>query len=210
MTDQPPKPEDRPASPRFKKRASGSGRQARPGAPPPHLHPTIHVSLQTQRLVGRAIIAFAKLEGTVQDAIWRFLKVDEEDGRIVTSNNDVDANITILEALGKRHLTEDVFIHLRKILKHAKQCQGHRNFIAHGMWGTFTPDPIPFAMSIRKKSDPGTVYTELFPPLRLYRIANLTNATILALFDLMDAYCTLHGLPVPKPPPDARNLNIGL
>jgi hypothetical protein len=65
-------------------------------------------------------------------------------------------------------------------------------------------------MSLRKKAKPDEVFAEKFPPERMYRLANVTNQCIVSLTALMNDFSTSQGRPIPKPPPDATNPNVGL
>ena len=148
----PSKPDDRPSSPRFKDRKSKPRNQ-----PPPYepLRPgqtlTPNVSLTHQKLVGRVLVLWAKLESAINDTIWQILRLETQDGRALTAYNDAEQNLTILRSLAKRHLTDERYKTLKATLDAIKICQGERNMIAHGTWGTLNPDGVPIALYIRNR-----------------------------------------------------------
>jgi hypothetical protein len=203
MTEKPPKPEDRPSSPRYKK-----PRKAAFSTKPPFItlepgqHVEAHVSLLHQRLIGSVIVAWSKLESAIQDTIWHFLDLGIEHGRIVTCRNDVENNLIMLRLLGKRHLQSANQEDFSKILNVIKSLQEDRNFIAHGTWGTLTPLGIPVAMSLRKSADdPEKVLTESFPTTRMQTIIDRINGANKSLTDLMDVIVASRGRQPGQPPP---------
>jgi hypothetical protein len=151
--------------------------------------------MQQQRLIGRVIVIWGRLEGAIQTVIWDFLRIDMEEGRIVTARNDVDANINMLQSLGKRHLPVARQQQFKDLIKKVRDCQEDRNFIAHGQWGTGDPGDEPAAASIRKKTDPEHVLTESFPASRMHQIVRNIQDVLTDLVAIGDEFAASHGKP---------------
>jgi hypothetical protein len=122
---------------------------------------------QYQR-IGQVIASWSNLEATRQQAIWTFLKLSDDDGRLVTGRMDARPKVEWLRALGERYLPEgkcaEAFF---EALARISELQDDRNFIAHGVWGRLQPDDQAIAMSPRKDTAPGKIVGETFPDARM-------------------------------------------
>jgi hypothetical protein len=128
------------------------------------------VYLIHQKLIGRLVLSWSLLEGSMQTLIWTFLNLSMSDGRIITSRLDAASMIPILRALGTRFLVPD---RLQEFLDDLVTVDGYRNdrnFIVHGTWLVLQPDDLPAAMSLRPEAEAGGVVTETFPPQRMREI----------------------------------------
>ena len=151
--------------------------------PNQHLDPKI--SDEQIDLIGRVVISFSKLEAALEDTIWFFLKIDEEDGRIVTKRLDAEFKIQMLRALAARHITDaGKLSEFNKLLTYIGEIKDGRNFIVHGVWATMMPDAVPVALSLKPKADPGVVVSESFPRDRMIALAAGNAAAIKKLVDL--------------------------
>ncbi len=128
------------------------------------------ISLSQERLIGRVIVEWSKLEQCIQDLIWRFLNLTFEDGRILTERTDITRLITVARALARRKLQDPELTGLLDALTRADELRDDRNFIVHGTWCTVDPEGIAFSASLRQKSLPGEVTAEEFPHARMHRI----------------------------------------
>ena len=113
---------------------------------------------------GRVVIAWGKLEAALEDLIWHFLDLSDDDGRMITARLDARPKLEMLNVLAKRYLAPRGAADLRKVLSLIGELQADRNFIVHGNWGTIFPENVPAAMSLRPKTPPGTIMTETFSP----------------------------------------------
>jgi hypothetical protein len=126
-----------------------------------------------ERLVGRVVIEWSRLEAVLNDLIWCFLNVVFEDGRSLTGRADAGTKITLLRAIAPQHLSDDDKLEaLLLVLDMVDASRDDRNFIVHGSWGRLAPEGIPLAASIRIKSKPDEVIAETFPPKRMRDIAD--------------------------------------
>jgi hypothetical protein len=130
------------------------------------------VGLQHERLVGRVVIEWSRLEAVLNDLVWGFLGLSFEDGRALTGRNDASTKIALLRVLAPRHLASDDKLEaLLLALDTIDAARDDRNFIVHGSWGQMQPEGTPLAMSLRAKSSrPDEVTGETFPPDRMRRI----------------------------------------
>jgi hypothetical protein len=129
------------------------------------------VGMLHERLVGRVVIEWSRLESVLNDLIWCFLNVIFEDGRTLTGRADATTKIALLRAIAPRHLTSDDKLEaLLLALDTIDASREDRNFIVHGAWGRLAPEGIPLAASIRVKSKPDEVIGETFNSKRMYKI----------------------------------------
>jgi hypothetical protein len=118
-------------------------------------------------MIGRVTVAWSRLDGAIQEALWRFLKISMSDGRIITSKLDTGVTAQMLRAMGARHLVTERLQEFLDRLNQIEDCRDQRNAIAHGTWVTMQPENVPMVMSLRTKSDDGQVVAESFPADRL-------------------------------------------
>ena len=93
--------------------------------------------------IGNIVAAWSSLEAAMQAAIWAFLKLNEDDGRLVTARMDARPKIDWLRVLGERYLLDGEYAaKFFEALSRISELQDDRNFIAHGVWGTLKPHPL--------------------------------------------------------------------
>lgn len=148
-------------------------RPTKPPILPPRLgqiaDPTI--GLIQEKLIGRAIVEWSKLEACLEDSIWRLLDVEIEIGRIITARLDATAKIRMLRELGERLLPQPEWHELSQIVDRIDIRREDRNFIGHGTWGRSLPENIPVALSLRvKPNEPTEVVSETFSEDRMKEI----------------------------------------
>jgi hypothetical protein len=158
------------------------------------------VSLQYERMIGRAIIAWSKLEASMEDLIWSLLNVEIEQGRVVTARVDAVGKIRILRELGQLVLPESMFHRLSPTLDEIDVLRDHRNFIAHGSWGRarYDGDWVHVCVSLRPKGPtPDVVVSESFSEKRMRAIIDGIERTKWTLIRLQNEYHALPGKSVP-------------
>lgn len=137
----------------------------------PHQKAIFGVGMQHERLVGRAVIEWSRLENVLNDVIWRLLDLSFEDGRSLTGRADANTKIALLRSIAPRHLVDpDKLEALLLALDTIDASRDDRNFIVHGAWGRIAPDGIPMAVSLRSKSKPEEVTGESFDAARMRKI----------------------------------------
>ena len=154
---------------------------------------------QTHR-IGQVIVLWSKLEAAMEDTIWMFLDLNDEEGKVLTKRLGADAKVQLLRGIGS-HLIPgkallDKFNESMTYVLELKEC---RNFIAHGVWGTLMPDDIPVALSLKPKSEIGEVISETFPLQRMEGILHGIQLMLSWFVDLPEEL----GKPrrVPREPP---------
>jgi hypothetical protein len=119
-------------------------------------------------MIGKIMVAWAKLEAALQAAIWEFLGLHEEEGRLLTGRLDARPKIEMLGPLSEKFLPDGPFANaLFEALGRIGELAEDRNFIAHGVWATLKPEDVPIATSLRPKSIPNRVVAETFPQERM-------------------------------------------
>jgi hypothetical protein len=200
MVAQPPiPPEPRVRVRRPKKRQPQPSNKPKLVTLPQNTYPDLNISLQHERLVGRFVMTWAKIEGLIHQLIWQLLHLDFEDGKVVTARNDVEANMTALRNIAARKLPATTTEALLPLLDQVRDLQQTRNTIVHSQWITLQPMSVPTAMSIRKKAlSLDSVMSEIFPTSAMYELIDKTQKCAFALDVLLSA---LEALPDRQPPP---------
>lgn len=160
------------------------------------------ISDEQTRRIGQVIVLWSKLEAAMEDTIWMFLNLDDEDGKVVTKRLSTDAKVQLLRGIGSRHISDkallDKFNETMKYVDELKEC---RNFIAHGVWGTLMPDDIPVALSLKPKSDVGEVMSETFSQERMEGILKGIRLMLQRFVDLPEQLGKPRRVPRESPRP---------
>ncbi len=176
----------------------------RPQKPPvlprdPNQRIVVTVSMQFERLIGRTVVSWSKLEACMEDFIWSLLNIPIEQGRIITLRVDAVGKIRMLRQLGEMVLTEAQFHTLSPTLDEIDVIREDRNSIAHGSWGRMDPDMTHVCLSLRPKGlAPDEVVSETFSESRMRAIIDATERTKSVLIGLMQE---LHASPGRSLPP---------
>jgi len=145
------------------------------------------VRIETAELIGKLVIDWARLEGTLERLIWHLLKLDREDGKTVTATLDVRTKLRMLRRLIPRHVkpksTKETAMALLEVVE---TLSDERNTIVHGIWSSIMPDNIPVATSMRTQTDPFHVVSTAFPDEVMKKIISMTRDVSNSLFDLPD------------------------
>ncbi len=143
------------------------------------------LSEQQCQLIGQFIAYWSHLELTLERLIWHFLKLEPDDGRIITSTLDARPKVRMLRELAKRHIRHRAMREqLLEVITAIEELHGNRNFVAHGVWSTIMPDEIPMALSLRIAAEPGHITSEPFPKERMVALIETTREIGAVLDDL--------------------------
>jgi hypothetical protein len=112
-------------------------------------------------LVGNYIVRWSYVEQGIDEVIWAFLKLDVEDGRIVTAHLDARHKMILFRQLGHRHLPESRFGEFSTVLGRLEDLYELRNLMAHGLWVTLVPRNTAAVMSLREKLPDDTPQNEV-------------------------------------------------
>jgi hypothetical protein len=173
--DLPPKRKKPPLTPKFKDQRE-----------------TGQVSMQHQRLIGRVVVIWSKIESGLDNTIWELAGVDMEIGRYLTRPFGAEGKIKVARSIAKIVLNDDQYKNFDAILTSITDCQEDRNFIMHAAWGTQHTGPFnraPVGLSTRPKSDPDKVVGETFSAERMHQIAGdgiTCLRTLIAFLDVLE------------------------
>ena len=143
------------------------------------------------------------VEEIIQSIIWEILKLNFDDGKVVTARNDVQTNMTILRNIAAHRLNEDRLGLLHSILDRVKDAQEYRNTVVLAQWIMLRPMNVPAAMSIRWKAiEEDSVTSEACPPQRMREIIKLTDSCASDLDGFFRELEALHGKLTPQHPQD--------
>jgi len=140
-----------------------------------------HISLTQEKLIGRAIVEFSRLDEVLSELIWHIWKLEIKDGRLITTRMAPENKIVLLQTLVSWHFGQADRRAIQLALGYAELIREDRNFIAHGLWGTMMPDNIPMVASARTKTEPGHIVCEAFPQERMRAIIDGTKKVIAVL-----------------------------
>ena len=157
-----------------------------------------HVSPAIRRSIGSAVVACSYLEHTLEIAIWAFLKLNSEDGKMLTSRMDMNRRQSLIRELIDRYPKEGTSIALNfwEILQAVIES---RNKVVHGVWITARGSPAIASTKWRKYKDHMSL--DIFEYEKLYALEQLaTNASVM-LRDYMQQIELPHlGFSVPPRP----------
>jgi hypothetical protein len=174
------------------KRPKLSKPQKAPIIPPDPDATLTDIGMSDERLIGRVVVAWSKMENTMEEFIWELLSLDVSLGRILTSRLDVTIKIRHLRELGQAQMQEAMFLDLSSILDRIDFMRDDRNMIVHGTWAR-NKDWIPIVLSLRQKSlSPDEVVGEAFPNSRMLILARNVAAARFQLMRLMKQYRAWH------------------
>lgn len=172
-----------------------------PPRPEQEFSPTI--GLNQEKLIGRTVVAWSKLEACMQDFIWYFLDLEMDRGRVITDRSDVTARIRWLRQLGQLRLPEADFHILSPILDRIDILREDRNFIVHGTWGTSDTEPV--CLSVRVTApNPNEIVSETFSAIRMRAIIDGIERAKWDLIGLMTKLGALPETPT-APPPEGQD-----
>jgi hypothetical protein len=148
------------------------------------LIPTI--SLTQEKLVGRVVVLWARVEAAMEDMIWHFYGVHMEKGRIITTRMDTVSKITMLRQLRDLEVKEPLYSELSLLLDRVDILREDRNSIVHGIWGR-TMGGTPLVVSLRPKPlAPNQVVSETFPDIRMRTIVADIEMARVSLIEMME------------------------
>jgi hypothetical protein len=130
------------------------------------------VSIEQQQLIGLLVLNWSKLETDIDGAIWAFLDLGIDHGRLITTKLNTDVKIELLRALVNTYCAGEFLNDILGVIDFIGGYKEDRNFVVHGSWGTLMPENVPVCASIRPKAPPGEVVSETFPKHRMLDIIN--------------------------------------
>jgi hypothetical protein len=125
------------------------------------------ITMAQERLIGRTIVSWSKLEAAIDHTMWSFLNLDIGNGRKFTTSMNADRKIGFLRLLAETYLDGEQLSTILDTIDTIDLCRDDRNFIAHGTWFRSGPDKEHLVFSIRVKTNPDDVVAESFPGTRL-------------------------------------------
>jgi hypothetical protein len=143
-----------------------------------------------EKLVGRLIVEWSRLEGMLDDMIWTLTGLSFEDGRVLTGRMDAKTKIAILQVIAPRYLTDPTLTKVEEALVLADSLRDDRNFIMHGSWGTIMPLNHATALSLRAASAPGEVTSESFSRHRMLEIISRIHQAKQTLLNVLNTHPT--------------------
>jgi hypothetical protein len=138
-----------------------------------------------ERLIGRVVVAWSRLESAMGNFIWLLLDLDVAIGRILTARMDAAAMIKLLRELGEATLSESYFHEISTVLAQIDIVRDDRNLIMHGLWKRNSRG-TPMASSLRQKPpSPTQIVSETFDDNRMRGLIQTIDALHHRLVTLM-------------------------
>jgi hypothetical protein len=129
---------------------------------------TPRVGIGQERLIGRAVIIWARLEASLHDLIWTIEGKGLAEGRGETEKHMVGRLLKELRKIGSgsTETALEVRMAVLAVAGAVKTLSEDRNLIVHGTWGEL--DGVPTVGSLQLETiDRNEVTVESFPPDRL-------------------------------------------
>jgi hypothetical protein len=132
--------------------------------------PTPRVGIGQERLIGRAVVVWARLETSLHDLIWTIQGKGLAQGREETEKHLIGRLLQELRKIGSGSSTETVSTEIRlavlAVVAAVKELSKDRNLIVHGTWCEL--DGVPTVGSLQLETiGRNEVTFESFPPDRL-------------------------------------------
>jgi len=144
------------------------------------------VGLIQEKLIGRFVVRWAKLEARMGDGIAKLLNLEFKYARLITSRMDAVNLIKLLREAGEVRLPIAEFHKLSALCDRIDIRREERNLIVHGSWGRQIAGNIPHVMSLRLKGGgPEEIISEEFPHRRMQRIISDIRTLSIELTDLL-------------------------
>jgi hypothetical protein len=136
----------------------------------PEQIPTPRVGIGQQRLIGRAVVTWARLEASLHNLIWTIQGKGLAEGREETEKHLVGRLLKELRKIGSGSSTETVSTEVRMavlaVAGGVKTLSEDRNLIVHGTWGEL--DGVPTVRALQLETiDRNEITFESFPSDRL-------------------------------------------
>jgi hypothetical protein len=133
----------------------------------PEQIPTPRVGIGQERLIGRAVVIWARLEASLHDLIWTIQGKGLAEGREETEKHLVGRLLKELRKIGSGSSTStEIRLAVLAVAAGVKTLSEDRNLIVHGTWGEL--DGVPTVGSLQLEViDRDHVTFESFPPDRL-------------------------------------------
>ena len=142
-----------------------------------------------KKAIGEVVIQWARLEFTVEYLIWRVLRLDEEDGRAITSRLDMKPKTEMLVNLAERYFSpKEATAKLKDYVSHIAHLHKLRNRIIHGFWA-IVDEETAIATSPRLKAPSGYVTAQQYSLKFLGEMAadiETINRSFLTLLDELE------------------------
>jgi hypothetical protein len=148
----------------------------RPPKPGEYLRPEISDAHTCK--IGRVVVRWSKLEAAIEDTIWMFLGLDEDNGKLATKRLNADGKIQLLRSLGRRQITDQhLATEFNEVLKLTVELAEDRNTVIHGLWGTRMPANMP-CVTYLDRSLEHEVISEEFSGKRMDTLSVYIQTTI--------------------------------
>src|SRR5215469_2085624 len=89
------------------------------------------VSIEQQQLIGLLVLNWSKLETDIDGAIWAFLDMDIDKGRIITTKLNTDVKIELLCALVNTYCAGELLNDVLSVIDFIGGYKEDRNFVVH-------------------------------------------------------------------------------
>lgn len=147
------------------------------------------IGLIQEKLIGRFVVEWAKLEACMGDAIIQLFGLEFEHGRIIIARMDANTLIRTLREIGQLRLSQEKYFELSKVCDLIDIAKDDRNLIVHGLWSRH-PDSTPQVLSLRAKGGlPDQVIAETFSDTRMRSLIKDTRDRkneLIQMFGLFD------------------------
>jgi hypothetical protein len=169
---------------------------------------TGRVGVVQLRWIGRVVVAWAKMEHSINDLIWVINGNSLESGRIETQNMDITKLLSALQKAVSVNLPDTSLKTLRQsitnIIEIINEKKVDRNAIVHGTWGEIDGKPIVGSLRF-ESTHPSYVTFEEYSPERMMDIAQTAINATKNIYAIILRLESLRGKSSPRPPTGESN-----
>jgi hypothetical protein len=169
-------------------------RRKQPGPMPrrPTAEVRQEISGPQELLIGQFVVAWSRLDHSIDEVIWSLLQMQPDDGRVITAALDLKYKLNLLRGLSERRLSKNDRGSLSGIIKRINELNEFRVLIVHGLWVTLSPQDTPAVQYLRGKlpDDAGfnEVVTTETPSDLMKKLIHNTTAIMNYLIDCRSAF----------------------
>jgi hypothetical protein len=159
------------------------------------------ISGPQELLIGQFVVAWSRLDHSVDEVIWSLLRSSVDDGRVITARLDLTYKFNLLRGLAQRRLSKDDLGALFEIIKKINDLNEFRVLIIHGLWVTVQDTPAVQSMRGKLPEEAGfnEVVTTEMPRDLMQGLINNTTILMNYLIDCRKAFYASPDKPVLPP-----------
>jgi hypothetical protein len=159
------------------------------------------ISGPQELLIGRFVVAWSRLDHSLDEVIWSLLRFPVDDGRVITARLDLTYKLNLLRGLAQRRLSKDDLGALSEIIKRINDLNEFRVLIVHGLLVTVKDTPAIQSMrgKLPEEAEFNEVVTTEMPRALMQGLLDNTTILMNYLIDCRKVFYASPDKPVMPP-----------